>query len=244
MGYYRASNIKIDGVSLHYNSDGELVSAGGGGGGDASIDDINISTSTTYSSSKTENRLTELYDQIEDDFGGTVLSYNDTLAVLGIPPSPFYQYRIVSKVMTSNSAPSPYACAASSEYSDDFKAYKAFRQMTDDKGWMSANGSVANAWIRYSFAEPKVIGRITIQNMNNASPAACKIFKFEGSNNAGASYTTLATCTVDSDAAGAMQSYDIENSTSYTYYRLFVVEGYDGTNVGFGCINLLEKYTA
>ena len=243
MGYYRASNIKVDGTTLHYNSNGELVSAGGGGGGDASIDDINISTSTTYSSSKTENRLTELYNQIEDDFGGTVLSYNDTLAVLGVPPSPFYQYRIASKIMTSNSTPSPNSCAASSEYSG-YEAWKAFRQTNDGAGWMSADGSTANAWIRYAFAESKVIGRITIQNMDNSSPAACKKFKLQGSNDAGASYTDLATCNVDSDAAGAMQSYDIENSTSYAYYRIFVVEGYDNTNVGFGCINLLEKYTA
>lgn len=244
MGYYRASNIKIDGTTLKYNSNGELVSAGGGGGGDASIDDLNISTTTTYSSSKTESRLGELYNEIEDEFGGTVLSYNDTLAVLGVPPSPFYQYRIISKVMTSNTTPSPNSCSASSEY-PGCEAYKAFRQTSDGDGWMSSDGSVVNSWIRYGFAEPKVIGRITIRNIDNSSsPVACKKFKFQGSNDGGTNYTDLAICDVASDTANAMQSFDIENSTGYTYYRIFVLEGYDNTNVGFGMINLLEKYMA
>ena len=243
MGYYKASNIKIDGTTLKYNSNGELVSAGGGGGGDASIDDINISTSTTYSSSKIESRLGELYDQIEDDFGGTVLTYNDTLAVLGVPPSPFYQYRIATKVMTSNTTPTPNSCSSSSSYSG-YEAWKAFRQTNDGSGWMTSNGSVVNEWIRYAFAEPKVIGRITIQNIKGASPVACKKFKLQGSNDAGASYTDLATCNVTSDASDAMQSFDIENSTEYAYYRIFILEGYDNNNVGFGMINLLEKYRA
>lgn len=241
MGYYKASNIKIDNTTLKYNASGELVSAGGGGG-DASIDDINISTHTTYSSSKTEARLGELYDEIEDEFGGTVLSYNDTLAVLGVPPSPFYQYRITTPIMTSNTTPYN-SCSASSEYTG-FEAYKAFRQTSDGSGWMSSDGGVINEWIRYGFAEPKVIGRVTIRNLNNASPAACKKFKLQGSNNAGASYIDLATCNVTSDGADAMQSFDIENSTAYSYYRIFVLDGYDNSNVGFGMINLLEKYMA
>ena len=242
MGYYKASNIKIDGETLHYNASGQLVSAGGGGG-DASIDDINISTHTTYSSAKTESRLGELYDEIEDEFGGTVLSYNDTLAVLGVPPSPFYQYRIVNSVMTSNTTPTPNSCSASSAYTGH-DAYKAFRQTNDGDGWISANGEVINAWIRYAFAEPKVIGRITIRNIDSSSPAACHTFKFQASADGGSTYTDLANCTISSDARNAMQSFDIENATAYTHYRLFVTSGYDQTNVGFGMINLLEKYTA
>jgi len=241
LSYYPASNLKIDNTTIKYNSNGELTSTGGGGG-DASIDDLNISTHTTYSSHKIEGRLTELYEEIEDKFGGTVLSYNDTLAVLGVPPSPFYQYRIVTPVMTSNNTPYN-SCGASSEYTG-YEAWKAFRQVSDGGGWMSQTGSVANAWIRYAFAEPKVIGRITIRNINNASPAACKKFKFQGSNDGGSTYTDLALCTIDSSDANAMQSFDIENSTKYAYYKLFVVEGYDENNVGFGMIDLLEKYSA
>jgi hypothetical protein len=49
---------------------------------------------------------------------------------------------------------------------------------------------------------------------------------------------------VTSDEADAMQSFDIENSTAYSYYRIFILDGYDSTNVGFGMINLLERYMA
>ena len=51
MAYYKSSIIKVDNVSVHYNSNGELVSSGGGGG-DASIDDVTPSSTTTYSSNK------------------------------------------------------------------------------------------------------------------------------------------------------------------------------------------------
>ena len=242
MSYYESAFIKIDNDTIKYDAQGQLIARGGGGGGDASIDDQNITTTTTYSSSKTESRLTEMKEEIDEEYGGTVLSYNDTLAVLGVPPSPFYQYRRCTPVMTANNQPPNNICSASSEYTGH-EAYKAFRQTNDGDGWMSQNNDVVNAWIRYQFAEPKVIGRITIKNFATSSPAACKKFIFQATNNT-SSWIDLATCNVTSSANGAVQSFDIENNTTYAYYRLFIKEGYDVTNVAFGQIDLMEKYVA
>ena len=242
MSYYKSAFIKIDNNTIKYDENGQLTSTGGGGGGDASIDDYNISTRTTYSSSKTEGRLTELKEEIDEEYGGTVLSYNDTLAVLGVPPSPFYQYRIANAVMTANNAPAPYVCAALSTLTG-YDAYKAFRRTNDGSGWMSGGNDPINQWISYKFGEAKVIGRITIKNLASDSPAACKKFEFQGSND-GNNYTTLSTCNVASDANGAMQSFDVENITPYLYYRLLVKESYDQDYVAFGQIDLLEKYVA
>ena len=244
MAYYKSSNIKIDNSTIRYDANGQLVSSGGtGGGGNASIDDQTASSTTTYSSNKINSLFDDFEEMIEREYGGNVLSYADTLAVLGIPPTPFYQYRLVVPVMTSNTAPSGVV-SASSNY-PDYEPYKAFRRSNVTGGWMTSSGNTVNAYIQYQFLEPKVIGRIVVYNMADADTddIACRKFVLQGSNN-GTSFSDLVVCEITSSDPGARFAFEVENGTAYQYYRLTVKEVYGDYYVGFGEIDLMEKYVA
>ena len=241
MAYYKSSNIKVDNTTIRYNANGELIGSGTGGGGDASIDDVTPSSTTTYSSNKINSLLEELEEEIEETMGGNVLSYTDTLSVLGIPPSPFYQYRLVVPVMTSNT--SDYGTASASTEATGYEAYKAFRRSHTSGGWMNSNGVSSNSWIRFQFAEPKIIGRVDTYNLPDQENTACKRFIFQASNN-GTSWTDLKTCDIESSDLAAYSMFEIENSTAYRYYRVYVSQGYNDAIVGFGQVDYFEKYLA
>lgn len=87
--------------------------------------------------------------------------------------------------MTSNTF--PYGRAfASSIYSTTYDAWKAFNNIDDSEGYMSANGSGGIGYLGYEFVNPIVIGKYALRSMNHTSSSLLnrmpKDWNFEGSN--------------------------------------------------------------
>lgn len=100
------------------------------------------------------------------------------------------------------------------------QASKAFDDSNSTQ-WYSTATAFPN-WIRYQFASGKTIRRYTITGSFNLPTYSPKTWVFEGSND-GSTWTTLDTQTsVANWTATEKRTYNITNSTSYTYYRLYV----------------------
>lgn len=114
-----------------------------------------------------------------------------------------------------------FASAYSSSYSPD----KAF----DD--------SLSSFWARlvysdpsylgYQFASGQVIQRIRIYQV---AAGAARNFLIQGSNN-GSSWTTLSTIVNSGmDGTSTWYTFTFSNSTSYTYYRIYISLRYSGSD--------------
>lgn len=127
--------------------------------------------------------------------------------------------------MTSDTAPSGTS-AASNPY-PGYPAWKAF-----DKTWslFSCYGGFPQ-WLSYQWASGVVATEYWITMDSTYLSRAPKDFKFQGSND-GSSWTDLDTQTgITSWTAHIPNKYSFSNSTSYTYYRLYVTAV--GDNVAF-----------
>ena len=151
-------------------------------------------------------------------------------------------YGLAIPRMTSNTVPSG-VCSASSlnQY-----AYFAFDQESNNSWYIDGSlNSQPNSWIQYKFPDNqgKIIKKIEVKidaGVNNG-PRPIR-FTFLGSND-GTNFTELADCVLRHGEKYYTQIFYINNSTSYTYYRLKITNttNNSGSRPAFDYINMYEE---
>jgi len=136
-------------------------------------------------------------------------------------------------VLSRNADKSGYTVTASSEHSSTFAGYKAFRFGNTE--W-ATNGEISNFWIKIKCLEAVRVWKFVLTGKRNDSSEQIYNWRFEGSND-DSDWTTLYSETshqIDS----LTHQFNVENNTnSYQYYRIFVVEGL-GPNPGLSHIQV------
>ena len=137
-------------------------------------------------------------------------------------------------IMTSNSQDG-YITSASSEYDSAYQAWKAFNRTTDE--WATSNNNKSDgsgyctAWLEVQMPTANIANAIQIVSRAGAAqPQTPKSFKVQGSND-GSEWTDL--CTQTDVANYTNQTWNFENLTKYSYYRLYVTRTF-GTNTNIG----------
>lgn len=141
---------------------------------------------------------------------------------------------IATPNMTSNTTPSGIV-SASSYYNNNYAPWYAFCGIPgyDTQTWVTSSGSLIGEWIQYQFTTPVVIKKLATINRNEANVRAIKTFTFQASND-GTTFVNLKNCYITSSAGHYRQEFIIENSTAYTYYRLYITEPYIPNDVAVG----------
>src|ERR1019366_3748662 len=137
--------------------------------------------------------------------------------------------------MTTDSAPSPFVAAASSEDSTPtHAAFKAFDGI-ESSLWMSIP---ATGWLSIDLGAGNAVAvQSYLLRTDQANPnRAPKNWTFEGSNN-GSTWTTLDTQTNQTSWTSVPKFYSFSNSTAYRYYRLNV-----SANNGDAQLNVVSLY--
>ena len=117
---------------------------------------------------------------------------------------------------------------ASSKYSSSHDAYKAFNGDLSDYGWMAANGSSTNQWLQYKFSRKVVVRSFKVTNHTETTKCA-KNITLQGSND-GSQFKDLGSFT-NSNTSNGTTYYNVDNSTAYTHYRLFIHNGHSNETV-------------
>ena len=123
--------------------------------------------------------------------------------------------------------------------------YYSWEAMMDDNSDQGNSWAVqsTSGWIQYEFTSAKTITRYTITSRNEPATRAPKSWTLKGSNN-GSNYATLDTQSDVTDWAGqanVKKTFDIDNSTPYTYYKLDITASNDATYVGVGEFELITS---
>ena len=176
-----------------------------------------------------------------------VLSYDETLDILGLPPNPIYKLRIVTPVMTSDTTPSGVASASGVSDSTRFAAYKVF-DGSENTRWTGTQ-NLTNHWLQYKFDEAKIIPKIEIMA---GAPDIQPTYRdmtvtIQGSND-GATFVDLGSDQILAGNNLRYKTITFNNEIAYLYYRL----QFDGYNVSFSggnwtCIveiKMYERYLA
>lgn len=162
--------------------------------------------------------------------------------------------------MTSNTTPEGVA-SASNEVGAGWEAYRAFDDILtipNYAGWLASGAT--NQWVRYQFVSGKVIRKVQIVNgqYDLSSDRGARHCKLEGSNN-GSDWTKIPANGWDGVYATQYNTDEFElsqdvvhwqwitfnNSTSYTYYRIFCYDNWGDANfTGITEIEMMEvSYT-
>ena len=120
--------------------------------------------------------------------------------------------------MTSNTTPSGVVSAINAD--SNYPAYYAFDNNNDTAWWSK---STSNGWIAYKFPSAKCVTKALLIPTYDGGGARVKNYKIQASND-GNNWITLYTgvCNNLSDE----QIVTFKNATSYTNYRIFVVDNY------------------
>jgi hypothetical protein len=125
--------------------------------------------------------------------------------------------------MTSNVLPAPYVASASSEYSVDYRAWKAFnKSYADQYGWASA-ADVANPWLMIKLDKALLDIVVTIYNRTFANYVNGIISGRIFGSNDGVNFTEnpIATISVRDGATDAEYSeHECNNKTAYQYIKI------------------------
>ncbi len=128
--------------------------------------------------------------------------------------------------LTSNTAPSPYSCSASSQYSSTYAPWKAFnKSYSDANGWAGTNTDTA-PWIRLYFAVPLKNIYIQLYNRTRASLVNGVISAtIQGSDN-GSTWTTIGTISGRNGTSSAYGSTHYCNNydNTYTWIQLVITD--------------------
>jgi hypothetical protein len=141
------------------------------------------------------------------------------------------KYDNVVPVMTSDNTDG-YIASASSEYSNNEGAWRAFDRTTNQ--WTTVNGANTNAELKIQLPTAAACDKISVTGSNDAGRSP-KTFYVQGSNN-GADWTTL----VEQTAALSWGSSETKTWVNphpipFLYYRLYVL-----TNNGSGFLSVRE----
>ena len=124
--------------------------------------------------------------------------------------------------MTGYTSPSGEA-SASSEASGRF-AWHAFDQ---DTSTFWAQSGTGDCWVKYQFETAKTIAKYTMTARPSNPQYSPKNWTFQGSNN-DSDWTTLDTATDETGwTASEKREFTFSNSTSYTYYRIYITAPVD-----------------
>lgn len=132
-------------------------------------------------------------------------------------------------VMTSNTAPYGEASASSTHASGNYPVWKAFDGSTNEAHTWITVGST-NEWIQYKFNAPTIVRRFMIWNTVNTGQGnnLPKNLILQASND-GSKFDNLGSF-VNTKNYGVNNYFDVNNSNSYLYYRLLVVDNYGGSS--------------
>lgn len=139
-------------------------------------------------------------------------------------------------VMTSNTTPSGVASASGEAYGD-YKAYLAFNGTNSAVEDCWAVVATTNQWLQYKFPTAKTVTKIVMTNRNCDNPSLIgspKSFKLQGSND-GTTWTDIQSFTNTNNDSNATTEYNVTNTKSYLYYRLYVnniIGSYTLTTIG------------
>lgn len=145
--------------------------------------------------------------------------------------------------MTSNTLPSPFVASASTQYSTEYQAWRAFNGESDDSqdSWIA---TVSTGWLQIKLDESKVVVMYDVVNVNSSGEAqknAPKSWVLEGSVN-GSSWVSLDKRTNEiSWQAGEQRSFTFANGNSYLYYRINVTANNGRSYLGIAELVLYEE---
>lgn len=173
--------------------------------------------------------------------GGVVsLLQNGTLFKAAIDPkiasqSFSVQAATIVPQMSSNTTPSPYVASASSEYSADYRAYKAFDRLNANgvsDGWATAANALptdaAPQWLRIDMPSAVKITGYGIQNRLSGEIAGIKKWQLQGSNDK-AVWDNIGPVITDSDfTAGKVRNFQVSPTKAYSSYRLWITDSQTG----------------
>lgn len=143
---------------------------------------------------------------------------NDAAAQAAYISSDGYIDRIPT--MTSNTTPSGVA-SADCELNPSYAAWKAMNDDITGENYWHASDTALPHWLQYQFTSGKIVRRYTVTPRVNFGAADPKDWILQGSNN-GDDWDTLDTQTNQVWSSQTTKAYSFANSTSYTYYRLYV----------------------
>jgi hypothetical protein len=141
--------------------------------------------------------------------------------------------------MTSNTAPKGIA-SASSEYSSDYFAWKAFDKIKGSgpaSGWASSEG-VNTGWLQYEFENPTIINKYKVTSRGTSVGESPKNWTFEGSNDGFVDdINTLHTVIDETNWSQAeTREFSFINFTKYKMYRLNI-----NSNNGFASYVVVQE---
>lgn len=139
----------------------------------------------------------------------------------------------VFPTMTSNTAPSG-TVSSSGDFSGSYGPWHCFDGGVTGPAptgvWLANLTSAA--WVQYQFASGIILGRYKLQNFRTADfggDRSWKSWNLKGSND-GSSWTTLDTKSAQSAWGNEEErTFDIANTTSYSYYRWDGLTAQNGT---------------
>ncbi|MGF9909249.1 discoidin domain-containing protein [Brevibacillus porteri] len=135
--------------------------------------------------------------------------------------------------MTSNDGPSGLA-SASTEWSGNHKAYRAFDDKDDTYGWGTAGGTI-KGWLQYEFPEPKKISKYTVKSRDAYKGESPKDWTFEAFD--GQEWIVLDTQTNQTGwAQNFKRDFTFNNENFYTQYRINIT-----SNNGFSSFTVIEE---
>ena len=108
-----------------------------------------------------------------------------------------------------------------------FYGYLAFDQ-NSGTNWIA--NTIADEWISFDFSEPKVINMCAIMAHTGVGGTRIKDFRIEGSND-GVNFNDVVFSGTYPDVADINYYFVFENTKSYRYYRLYVVNTYGSQGV-------------
>lgn len=145
----------------------------------------------------------------------------------------------VTPDMTSNSQ-GGFVVSASSEYSTNFQAYKAFDGL-DSSHWWETSGATSG-WLQIQLPSAKIVNKYLILPPQGYVNRAPKVWTIQASNT-GAFSGEQVTLDSKSDVTGWVSSdyktFSFTNSTPYLYYRI-VVTSTGGGKLGIGELQYIE----
>ncbi|MFF3149506.1 discoidin domain-containing protein, partial [Streptomyces sp. NPDC057927] len=153
--------------------------------------------------------------------------------------------------MTSNDLPTPYVASASSQFSSDLGAWRAFNDTNTSASdaWMTpvANGNTTG-WIQIDFGSNKIVNRLKLTARIGSDSSMIRDFNILASNDTN-SWVVLKSVKGESNwATGEVRNYSFyDNYKSYRYYRIYFFNNSGRTDLTsiagilFGHIPIINK---
>jgi len=150
----------------------------------------------------------------------TIINSNNAINYL-VRSTSFAKVQALVPTMTDNTHPSGI-CTADASYGS-YQPYVVFDR--DSSTIWLGNGST-NKSVTYQFPEVQTVKRLALQTLVDTANVRIKNFKVQGSND-GSTYTDIGSFVYANNHD--LQYFDLNNETSYLYYRLLVVDSYDSS---------------